>query len=383
MDPAGQTICLCMIVKNEAPVIRRCLDSVKGVIDSWVIVDTGSTDGTQEIIRDHMRNVPGTLYERPWKDFAHNRSEALSLCRSQGDYALIIDADDVLEVPAGFRMPALVQDSYLFDIADHPLRYQRKQMVSNRQPWLYRGVLHEFLACGEVHSTGVMPLVMQRNHDGARRRDPQTYVRDAAVLEKALEREADPYLRNRYSFYLAQSYRDCGQAENALRCYLKRAELGGWEEEVYVSLYQAARIKENLAFPDAEVLEAYEAAARVSAKRAEALHGASRFCRVRRRYAEGYDYAKRALGRAEPPDALFSESWIYQVGLLDEFAVNASWIGRYGEAHEACVKILETGLMQGADLQRVTNNVRLCFRQAKDITREAGAPASLERGAAK
>ena len=44
------TLCLCMIVKNEAPVIRRCLDSVRSLIDYWVIVDTGSTDGTQDIV---------------------------------------------------------------------------------------------------------------------------------------------------------------------------------------------------------------------------------------------------------------------------------------------------------------------------------------------
>ena len=50
-EPAAQTICLCMIVKNEAGVIKRCLDSVRAIINTWVIVDTGSDDGTPEIIR--------------------------------------------------------------------------------------------------------------------------------------------------------------------------------------------------------------------------------------------------------------------------------------------------------------------------------------------
>ncbi|MGW8788902.1 glycosyltransferase, partial [Heyndrickxia sporothermodurans] len=49
MSVARKTICLSMIVKNEASVIRRCLDSVRPLIDTWVIIDTGSTDGTQDI----------------------------------------------------------------------------------------------------------------------------------------------------------------------------------------------------------------------------------------------------------------------------------------------------------------------------------------------
>ena len=82
-----KTITLCMIVKDEARVIERCLASVLPLIDYWVIVDTGSTDGTQEKIRKFFENVgiPGELHERPWKDFGHNRSEALELARSKAD----------------------------------------------------------------------------------------------------------------------------------------------------------------------------------------------------------------------------------------------------------------------------------------------------------
>ena len=62
-------------------------------------MDTGSDDGTQNIVREFFHDIPGELHERPWVDFAHNRSQALALARSHGDYSLIIDADDVLELP--------------------------------------------------------------------------------------------------------------------------------------------------------------------------------------------------------------------------------------------------------------------------------------------
>ena len=77
------TLCLNMIVKDEAHVIRRCLDSVRSHLANWTIVDTGSTDGTQAIIRSHLRDLPGELHERPWRDFGTNRSEAIALARGK------------------------------------------------------------------------------------------------------------------------------------------------------------------------------------------------------------------------------------------------------------------------------------------------------------
>src|SRR5262245_1697688 len=114
----SKTLCLSMIVKDEAHVIERCLASVKPLISTWVIVDTGSTDGTRDVSREVMAGVPGDLYERPWRDFAHNRTEAIELARGKADYLLVMDADDVLEVPEGFGLPELDRDAYALRIED-------------------------------------------------------------------------------------------------------------------------------------------------------------------------------------------------------------------------------------------------------------------------
>src|SRR5262249_20780231 len=111
-----QTICLSMIVKDEAPVILRCLESVRPIIDYWIIVDTGSADGTQELVQKYLQDVPGELHQRQWVDFAHNRNEALALAKDHADYTLIIDADDVLELAPGFELPHLDADSYTVEI---------------------------------------------------------------------------------------------------------------------------------------------------------------------------------------------------------------------------------------------------------------------------
>ena len=139
------TICLSMIVKDETPVIRRCLDSVRPLIDCWAIVDTGSSDGTQEIVREHLRDLPGTLVERPWVDFAHNRNEALDLAREAADYVFVIDADEVVEYAAGFALPPLEADVYDVETYYDGCTYLRKQLLRASLPWRYRGVVHEYL----------------------------------------------------------------------------------------------------------------------------------------------------------------------------------------------------------------------------------------------
>ena len=362
MNNLGQRICLNMIVKNEARVIRRCLDSVRPIIDRWIIVDTGSTDGTQDIIREHLRDLPGELHERTWRDFAYNRSEALNLARGQCDYTLIIDADDSLEISCDTSLLSLTANSYMVTINDTGYVYQRPQLMRSALPWRYEGVLHEYLTCDEAAPPEELPgIEIRLNQDGARRKDPGTYQRDAAVLEAALDTETNPFLLARYRFYVAQSYRDCHEPEKALASYLARSELGYWQEEVFVSLYCAAQLKEQLGHPEHEVIDTYIRATDAQPGRVEALYKASRFCRQKRRYEEGYQLAKRGLAVPMPTDALFVEPWIYELGLLEEFSLNAYWSGHYWDCLDAGHKMLATTKLSPSDTARILANVRFAI----------------------
>ncbi|WP_432186193.1 glycosyltransferase [Streptomyces sp. Tue6028] len=145
-----------MIVKDEAHVIRRRLESVRPLIDTWVIVDTGSTDGTQDVIREVYGDLPGALYERPWKGFDGSRTEAVELARSRADYLLFMDADDVMEVESGFRPPELALDAYNITVREGSSVNRRSALVSTRLPWRYIGVLHEYLDCGTRCTLGTV-----------------------------------------------------------------------------------------------------------------------------------------------------------------------------------------------------------------------------------
>ena len=292
MNEAGQTVCLCMIVKNEQHVLRRCLDSVRPLIDHWLIVDTGSTDGTQDLVRDCFKDLPGSLVERPWKNFGHNRSESLALARSHSDYLLVIDADEYLQADAGFQWPRLTCDAYDFLVDSGGITYDRIQLVRSALPWRYEGVLHEYITCDQNHSQNGMPgLKTIRLLEGARSRDPLTYRRDAALLEEALLQEPG---NARYMFYLAQSYRDANEPALAIDRYRRRAGMGGFEEEVWYSLYEIARLTQASGATWPSVLQAYLKAFQYRPTRAEPLY------RIGLHYQQeaSFKLAKVFLGRA-------------------------------------------------------------------------------------
>ena len=371
---AGQpskTIGLCMIVKNEAHVITRCLESVKPLVDYVLIEDTGSTDGTQEIIREWLarENIAGEVIEEPWRNFAFNRSHVMERLRevSDVDYAFIIDADDKLVLEPDFDPSAYKRDMrhdlYDVEIRHGDSRFHRPQICSNHMPFCFKAVLHEYLEAppGPVERATAEGFHVETGRGGARNKNPRKYEDDAAALEQALLTETDPFLISRYTFYLAQSYRDCGEKEKSLQNYLKRADMGFWAEEVFESLYAAAKLKEELDHPEEEVLAAYARATDAVPTRAEALHGAAKFCRLKGRNEEGYQLARRGAEIPMPASGLFLSSWIYQWGLLDELAINAYWAGHGRASLDACLRLLQEGHLPEDQRPRILQNARFAL----------------------
>ena len=333
-------ICLNMIVKNETRVIKRCLESVKPIIDYWVIVDTGSTDGTQEMIRDFMKDIPGELYERPWKNFEHNRNEALELGKTKGDYLLIMDADDRLEFEPGFTLPTLTSGSYRMWIKYGGTSYQRYQLISTDLPWKWVGVLHEVLMCDKPHVSDELQKVKYVvSCDGARSQDPEKFKKDAAILETALKEHPD---NTRYMFYLAQSYRDAGEYEKSIEWYQKRVASGGWDQEVFWSLVQIGLCQKSLGKPDDLVIDSLLAAYRRRPHRPEPVYYLAELYRQQGRYDLAYSLIKlqQIIPKPESKDVLFFQDWCADYGILFEFSISSYYVGKYQESLDACDKLL-------------------------------------------
>ncbi|WP_262299040.1 glycosyltransferase [Microvirga sesbaniae] len=362
-----------MIVKNEAHVIIDCLESVRPLADYMLIEDTGSTDGTQELIRSYLarEGIAGEVIEEPWRDFAHNRSLALSRLRERTDvdFALMIDADEVIAYDPGFDAVAfkkgLTQDLYSIKIRLHSIEYSRPQLVSNRAEFRYRGVLHEFVEGppGGYSSDTAEGFCMLSGRGGARSKNPRKYEDDAAVLERTLQHETDPFLVSRYTFYLAQSYRDSGRPEKALPLYLKRTELGFWDQETFISLYSAAQILEQLGRPDTEVVGAYLRAYEACPWRAEALHGAMRYCRLAGKHHQSYLIGRHAVTLQHPAGGLFVQPWVYEYGVLDEFSIAAYWAGHYQDSFDASQRLLREDRIPAGERSRVLANMNFALKK--------------------
>ena len=366
---ASPAICLNMIVRNEAHIVHEVLDTVAPYITSWVIVDTGSTDGTQDAIRTHMAalGIPGELYERPWRDFGHNRSEALTLAQGHGDYIWVIDADDlVVGVPDFSRVTADVCSLRYGNPAG--FTYWRRQVFRDGMPWRYQGVVHEHSACDVPYVEQRLegPYHIDSRRLGGRNQDPLKYARDAELLLAEVQRNpAD----GRSVFYLAQSYFDLGDHAQARDWYARRTQMGGWAEEVYVSMLRYAESMARLGAPWPEIQDAYLRAWEFRPVRAEALLAIAYRYRTEQRYLLGYQFARLAAEIPLPRgDILFVGGDVYSWRARDEQAVCASWIGRYDEAIALFQQLLAGNDLPAEHRGRVAANRDHCVRMLSGNT---------------
>ena len=333
-------LCLNMIVKNEKHVIQRCLDSVLPIIDYWVIVDTGSTDGTQAFIQEYLKDIPGEFYERPWKNWGKTRTEAFELAKDKGEYILFMDADDILEYEKETPFPELIQDQYILWRGWTGFTYQKPQIVRGDLPWRWVGVTHEYLDCPVPYTSQTLHTVRYVTFDdGACSKDPEKFLKNVRLLEDGLKEEPN---NARYAFYLAESYRDSGEKGKALEWYQKRVDMGGWNEEIFWSKLQLAHMCQDLHLPLTLILEAYKDAHNFRPHRSEPAYFIATLYNQTGQHLAAYYYLKmqQLLPRPATKDALFNVDWIEEYGLLFQLSIAAYYAGHYEEALDACDQLL-------------------------------------------
>lgn len=352
------SVCLNMIVKNEAKNMPRCLESVKGIVDHYIINDNGSSDNTPELIKRIMDGygINGEVYSSPWVNFGHNREEALQRVYQDGgwDYCLIIDADSALHYGDG-AFDNLTADSYLVEWRHGSIVYKMPFLLNLKSDWHWKGVVHNYVT-GDGKTQEVLEGVWLASVVGGGAKShgltsKEKFLRDAKLLEGELKRNPSDA---RSRFYLAQSYRDAGMPSLAYKNYMKRVALGGWPEEVYTAMYYGAmcKWKDEAVFPLDDFLAAYN----YRPSRAEALHQIARYYRETKMYSVAYLFAKMGVTIPYPKDILFVEKSVYEWRLLDELSIAAYWTMRYEESKELCDRLLANPSLPEHEVARVRSN---------------------------
>lgn len=339
-----------MIVKNEAHIILETLQNLVNSItfDYWVISDTGSTDGTENLILNFFSEVgiPGELHKDEWQNFAYNRNLALNYARGKGDYILIFDADDFVEGSLKISTD-LEADAYYLNFSDESgvLSFRRVALVKNNPEIYWRGVVHEFIELPEGASYGnlVGPYSVIARTRGARSLDDDKYYHDATVLANAVYNNQDPDLEPRYTFYCARSYRDAGLYQEALSWFKKRAVMtDGWSEEAYYSCLEIAQIYEN----EGKALEGreyLEKAIQINPNRAEAWSQLAKLYREAGQHHIAFAYAYMAKDLELNPDSLFSWDRVYDYWIPFELLENGVKIGNFEVAYQGFRALILAG----------------------------------------
>lgn len=229
-----------MIVKDEEHNIKETIENIvqNCKIDYWVISDTGSTDNTIQIIRETFEslNIPGKLLIKDWKDFSTNRNHVIEEAEKDSEYLFFFDADD--KIRGNFVLPKLTHDAYEMRFGPNYV-FHRIFIVKTNNKWRYKGILHEFITCDKPAFTQVAITgdyyVVPGTH-GCRSKDPIKYLNDALVFEKAiLSKDTPKDLIGRYTYYCAQSYKDCGNMKRAIEFYEKTLTTSAWVQEKYIA----------------------------------------------------------------------------------------------------------------------------------------------------
>jgi glycosyltransferase involved in cell wall biosynthesis len=380
------TIGLIMIAKDEAHVLPRSLGSIKHMLDYYtIILDAENTDNSEEVIAQVMQGVPGEVHREPYINVSYCRNRAIFHASKRTDYLFALDADDVFE--GSFDKAQLFADTYDIRLCDGsapsaggniPVNegdhgcciYMRPVMVKSNRGFKYVGVDHEYLMSEEPNLTRglITSAIMRRYVDGRSWITPEITALKAEyaagkipplLFEQQLAALADDACRKKFfkrgqlleeelkknptdsrsAYYAAQNYKDARSKHNAVRMYLQRASMGGWDQEVFLSLLTAADILES-DDPACTGAISWEKlmlqACEVCPMRApEALYHLS-FCYYKqKRYMPAYIYAKATIGIEAPPSnmpCLFADEGVYSWKVAMVYAWSALQLGHKREA---------------------------------------------------
>lgn len=334
------TICLNMIVKNESKIITRLFDSVLPIIDTYCICDTGSTDNTVSLIEQYFKakNVKGKIISHEFDNFEVNRNIALKAAKDMADYILFLDADMKLQIAPEFDKSKLKAAAYNIEQGHDTFTYYNTRLLSSKVDAEYCGMTHEYMNFndGSIAET-LSTLTINDIGDGGSKCNKSH--RDIDLLLKGLE-ETPKNIR--YNFYLANTYYDIGEYENAIKYYEQHARIVTWNEEEFYNYYRQGICYKHL--NNHEKMTAYLIKAwSTRPTRVESLYELIHYyrCNSKWNYCKlYYEIAKQI--KFPKDDILFVHRDVYEYKLMYEYTVFGYYVGERG-LYKEMAKLMNIG----------------------------------------
>lgn len=346
------TVALLMIVKNEAARIEATLAAAKPYIDTWTIVDTGSTDNTRHLIKASLQGIKGQLKRRPWVNFGVNRSQAFAFARGTADWFLCLDADMQVTIDPDFT-PDPAVDAYMIEMGNNDFSWRLPLFLNGKLDWEAVGAAHAYFQVHGRRYEGVPTdkIRIQRADSWSR----QKAEWQAEQLEAQLEEKPD---NPRATFYLAQTYRELDRSADALALYKKRVEMGGFPEEVFYSAYRAALLLPSWDLRCQALIAAWE----LRPSRLEPLHAL-----IQGFNQLGMHHTAYVLGNVnveDTKDVLFVHRNVWDWGMAFERSIAAYWVGQKAEALALCDELLANPRVPANVREQVEKNRTFCVDAA-------------------
>jgi glycosyltransferase involved in cell wall biosynthesis len=278
-------LALNFICKDESHVIKTMLETAKDIVDLIVVNDTGSTDGTQQIIKDfgEKNNIPTYVFERPFDDFEKSRTYAMNKLTEvvaelgwdpNKVHGFWFDCDEQLIIDPKFDKEQFTKDLYMINTYIGQMKYTRNTFFKVSKPFRWYGPVHEFIVCDDQNITSGLAenisVDVKMTGNSWQGDISKKYLSHSHKLEAYIaENRQDP----RWIFYTAQSYHDSASMKDnkeeneerlrrSMKYYRERiSRQDGYPEEIFYAQYRVGTIMRVLEEPwnltHQELLKAY------------------------------------------------------------------------------------------------------------------------------